>query len=91
MMRWEQLTWRQHPMNSDAPMTLMEVFSVLKDQRDEGKCRHKLIDIVIIAIAAVICGADDLTSIEAFGKAKIEWFKRFLALKLLLDSRGIAS
>jgi len=68
-------------MNSNAPMTLMEVFSGLKDVRDERKCRHKLMDIVIIAIAAVICGADDLTGIEAFGKAKIEWFKRFLELE----------
>ena len=36
---------------------------------------------MIIAIAAVIRGADDLTSIEAFGKAKIEWFKRLLELE----------
>lgn len=60
MLRWEQFTWSGHPMNSNAPMTLMEVFSILKDQRDERKCRHKLVDIVLIAITAVICGADDL-------------------------------
>ena len=29
----------------------------------------------------MLCGADDLTGIEAFGKAKIEWFKRFLELE----------
>ena len=65
-------------MNSNAPKTLMESYSVLEDPRDPSTCRHKLIDIVAIAIAAVICGADDLTSIKAFGKAKFEWFDRFL-------------
>lgn len=68
-------------MNCSAPLTLMEIFSDLKDDRDPSKCRHKLLDILILAIAAVLCGADDLTGIEAFGKAKIEWFKRFLELE----------
>jgi predicted transposase YbfD/YdcC len=68
-------------MNGHAPKTLIEHFSTLEDPRDPSKCRHKLIDILVIAIAAVLCGADDLTGIEAFGKAKIEWFGRFLELK----------
>lgn len=67
-------------MDSDAPKTLIEHFSLLEDPRDPSKHRHQLIDIVVIAIAAVLCGADNLTSIEAFGKAKIEWFRRFLEL-----------
>jgi predicted transposase YbfD/YdcC len=58
----------------------------LEDPRDPSKCRHKLIDIVVIAIAAVLCGANDLTGIQAFGKVKIEWFGRFLEL-----SNGIPS
>jgi predicted transposase YbfD/YdcC len=36
---------------------------------------------IVIAIAAVLCGANDLAGIEAFGKAKIEWFRRFLELE----------
>jgi predicted transposase YbfD/YdcC len=68
-------------MNSDAPTTLVEHFSILEDPRDPSKCRHKLIDIVVIAVAAVLCGANDLANIEAFGKAKIAWFQRFLALE----------
>ena len=68
-------------MDSDAPSTLIEHFSVLEDPRDASKCQHKLIDVIVIAIAAVLCGADDLANIEAFGKAKIDWFRRFLALE----------
>jgi predicted transposase YbfD/YdcC len=34
----------------------------------------------VIAICAVICGADDWTEMEAFGNAKLSWFQTFLAL-----------
>ncbi len=69
------------PNTPKTPKTLQESFSPLEDGRNENKCLHKLNDIVILAIAAVLCGADDLTSIEAFGKAKIDWFKRYLELE----------
>jgi hypothetical protein len=39
-----------------------------------------LIDIVVIAICAVVCGADDWVSIEAFGRAKYDWLKELLSL-----------
>ena len=35
---------------------------------------------MVIAICAVICGADSWNHIEFFGKAKHEWFSRFLEL-----------
>jgi predicted transposase YbfD/YdcC len=41
---------------------------------------HPLLSILFIAISAVICGADDWVEIEAFGKAKRKWLKRFLPL-----------
>ncbi len=68
-------------MDSDEPTTLVDHFSILEDPRDPSKCRHQLIDLVVIAIAAVLCGANDLANIEAFGKAKIKWFRRFLDLE----------
>ena len=39
-----------------------------------------LIDILVIAICAVICGADDWVAVAAFGRAKQGWFKTFLRL-----------
>jgi predicted transposase YbfD/YdcC len=39
-----------------------------------------LLDIIVIAICAVICGADTWTDVELFGKAKEEWVKGFLEL-----------
>ena len=41
---------------------------------------HKLIDIITIAICAVICGADGWTDIESYGNAKYNWLKKFLEL-----------
>lgn len=55
-------------------------FGKVKDPRIERSKRHKLIDIFLIAICAVICGADSWVDIELFGKSKLEWLKTFLKL-----------
>ena len=52
----------------------------VKDPRIDRTKRHKLIDILIIAILAVICGADSWVDVEMFGNSKIEWLKTFLEL-----------
>jgi len=38
--------------------SLTATFSELSDPRVEGRCKHKLLDIVIIAVCAVITGAE---------------------------------
>ena len=50
------------------------------DPRDGTKRCHKLIDMIAIAVAGVICGADDWVSIAAFGRAKADWLGRSLEL-----------
>jgi predicted transposase YbfD/YdcC len=55
-------------------------FGKLKDPRIDRCKRHQLLDILVIAICAVICGADDWVEVEAFGNAKLAWFKTFLTL-----------
>ncbi len=59
---------------------LMASFQTLPDPRIDRTKRHLLIDIVTIAICAVICGADAWTDVAAFGKIKKKWLKRFLKL-----------
>ena len=39
-------------------------------------------DILIIALCAVICGADSFTEMEQFGLAKLDWFRNGLGLAL---------
>ena len=58
--------------------SIMDYFETLEDPRIDRCKRHKLLDIIAIAICAVICGADSWVHIELFGKSKEEWFRTFL-------------
>ena len=55
-------------------------FASLVDPRINRTKRHQLLDIVLIAICAVICGAEGWVDVAAFGKTKKAWLKGFLAL-----------
>ena len=50
--------------------------------------RHRLNDILTIAICAVICGADGWAQVELFGKSKLKWFRTFLDLPHGIPSHG---
>lgn len=60
--------------------TIADHFVDIEDPRIERTKRHKLIDIITIAICAVICGADSWVAIETYGEAKQTWLKKFLEL-----------
>jgi predicted transposase YbfD/YdcC len=55
-------------------------FSKLEDPRLDRQKLHQLMDIIVVAICAVICGAETWVDIANFGKARQEWFKKFLEL-----------
>jgi predicted transposase YbfD/YdcC len=57
-----------------------EHFSKVSDPRKDRTKDHKLIDIIVIAICAVICGAEGWVDMELFGKSKLHWLKTFLEL-----------
>lgn len=67
-------------MEANGSARLIEHFGAVEDPRIERSKRHKLIDIMVIAICGEICGADDWVAIEAFGQAKREWLASFLEL-----------
>jgi predicted transposase YbfD/YdcC len=52
----------------------------LPDKRRGAGKRHKLAEIVTIAICGIICGADDWSGIEEYGRAKETWLREFLEL-----------
>jgi len=66
-------------MDSASAGGLVEHFGGLDDPRRYNR-RHLLLDIVVIAICAVICGADDWGAVEEYGEARYKWLKGFLAL-----------
>lgn len=55
-------------------------FSKIRDPRVGNAKRHKLLDILVVAICAVICGANGWSDIELFGKNKQAWLEKFLEL-----------
>ena len=59
---------------------IRKCFENVPDPRVVGRCAHLLIDILTISILAVICGADDWTDIEVFGKVRKDWLQGFLEL-----------
>lgn len=67
-------------MSSMKSARMQDHFSELTDPR----CRevtYPLINVVVIAVCAVICGADDFVAIAKFGLTKRDWLGRFLDLK----------
>lgn len=62
------------------PITIQHHFRKLKDPRINRRKLHLLSDIIVIALCAVICGAQDWQEIETFGKLRHDWFRRFLKL-----------
>lgn len=54
--------------------------SSLEDPRRAETIKHCLLDILAIAICAVICGAESWTDIEEYGKAKQVWLATVLRL-----------
>jgi predicted transposase YbfD/YdcC len=60
---------------------LKTCFTALVDPRKGNAQLHLLLDMVVIAICATICGADHWTEVEAFGQAKEPWLRTFLELE----------
>ena len=58
----------------------LNYFSNLTDPRGERTKDHRLDDIIFIAIASVICGAESWNDMENYGKSKEAWLKGFLQL-----------
>ena len=59
---------------------LAACFAGLADARETRRCDHRLIDILMIAISAVIACAESWEDIELYGRSKQAWLKSFLAL-----------
>jgi len=59
---------------------LAEHFSELKDPRCSGKVEHLPIDILVIAVCAVIAGAESWVDMALYGQNKADWLSTFLRL-----------
>jgi len=60
--------------------SLHQTFRQLHDPRINRKKKHLLLDIIILSILAVLCGAESYDSIELFGKTNYDFLKQLLSL-----------
>lgn len=67
-------------MEENQMQDLEALFAEVEDPRVERTKRHRLRDIILLAICGVICGADGWVEIEEFGKAKEAFFTELLDL-----------
>ncbi|EAM3781138.1 ISAs1 family transposase, partial [Salmonella enterica] len=56
---------------------LMEHISIIPDYRQPWKVEHKLSDILLLTICAVISGAEGWEDIEDFGNAHFDFLKQY--------------
>src|SRR5438477_5730504 len=61
-------------------LSISKYFAKLKDPRRRHRRLHPLQSILVIALCAVIAGAQDWQEIETFGRKRRAWLARFLAL-----------
>ncbi len=67
-------------MTADQEPSIAHHFADLTDPRIDRSRLHDLLDLVAIAICAVVAGADSWDDIEDFGKLKYDWLKTLLPL-----------
>jgi predicted transposase YbfD/YdcC len=78
-------------MNEEAFASLEECFGDMPDPRVEGRCDHVLVEILLIAVCAVVCGAESWSEVEEFGKTKHDWLKQYLTLPAGIPSHDTFS
>src|SRR3954454_7741634 len=60
---------------------LISQFARIEDPRCDWRVEHKLIDVLVIAVCAVIGEAESFEDIALYGRCKRDWLQRFLELR----------
>jgi predicted transposase YbfD/YdcC len=68
------------PKAPSQALAIKHYFRALQDPRRRHRRLHRLVDIVVIAICAVVCGADNWQAVATFGQRRHPWLRRFLGL-----------
>jgi predicted transposase YbfD/YdcC len=58
----------------------LRCFSLLPDPR-ASNARHRLVDLLVIALCGILCDADGWDDLEQFAQAKASWFASFMDLR----------
>src|SRR3984893_2313679 len=61
-------------------LSIPKFFAKLKDPRRAHRRLHPLQDIIVVALCAVIAGAQDWEQVVTFGRKRLDWLRGFLEL-----------
>jgi len=67
-------------MTNNPIASIEDCFGDIHDPRVQGRCDYPLLEIITIAICAVVAGANTWVEVETFGNSKEKWLKQFLSL-----------
>ena len=67
-------------MEAAGRLRLADVFVSIQDPRQAAKVEHDLVELLVVAVNAVLVGADTFVEIELWAKEKLEWLRRYLRL-----------
>jgi predicted transposase YbfD/YdcC len=68
-------------MSAKEQSKLVAALVAIPDPRRQCQnLRHPLVDVLVLGFCGVLCGCDDFVEIEAFGRSKEGFFRRFLEL-----------
>jgi predicted transposase YbfD/YdcC len=67
-------------METEGRLRLAEVFVSITDPRQARKVEYDLVELLVVAVSAVLVGADTFVEIELWAKEKLDWLRRYLKL-----------
>jgi predicted transposase YbfD/YdcC len=68
-------------METESKLRLADVFVSISDPRQAGKVEHDLVELLVVAVNAVLAGADTFVEIELWAKEKLGWLRGYLRLE----------
>ena len=67
-------------METGGRLRLADVFVSIQDPRQAAKVEHDLVELLVVAVNAVLVGADTFVEIELWAKEKLDWLRGYLRL-----------
>ena len=62
-------------------INVIKYLEEMDDYRQQGKIDHQLIEIIIMTVSAVLCGAENYPQVHQFAKHKEDFFRKYLKLE----------
>ena len=67
-------------METEGRLRLADVFVSIDDPRQTAKIKHDLVELLVVAVNAVLVGADTFAEIELWAEEKLDWLRGYLKL-----------